>query len=297
MRNSPPCRPGLARGASRNLVTATRREESLHPRCRSQSPPCPQRTSRPVVSTNLADLSAGSIPSVVFTQFSGGPGTLAISVRGVGSPTNDAGHDRADGARVHRRHLPRSRAGPWSRPRSNPSAWKSCAVRRASCSAAMPKAAWCSTSRASRRVNLSSRAARRTVTTTTSATSCRSTCRRLPASARSSAASSTSTIRTPRCPTVTLSRGAEPPGPNHGHLELDTKGFRGAVRWQNEGGFTADYTYDYSDSFMTEGYLTGSTWTSSAPAFSLQAPGDDFLDTTTNACSTSGSTSRPPATT
>jgi hypothetical protein len=34
---------------------------------------------------------------------------------------------------------------------------------------------------------------------------------------------------------------ASPPQPHEDYMTLDQEGFRSAIRWQNEGGFTADY--------------------------------------------------------
>jgi iron complex outermembrane receptor protein len=49
---------------------------------------------------------------------------------------------------------------------------------------------------------------------------------------------------------------AVPPGPHQDYGFLDASGFRGAIRWQNEGSFTADYAYDYSGEKDSQPYLT-----------------------------------------
>jgi iron complex outermembrane receptor protein len=75
--------------------------------------------------------------------------------------------------------------------------------------------------------------------------------------------------------------GATPPGPpNEGHNVLETSGFRFAGRWQNDGGFTADYSYDYSDEFSSEGYLTWLDVDVARPAFALNEPTEDLPGTT-----------------
>ena len=75
--------------------------------------------------------------------------------------------------------------------------------------------------------------------------------------------------------------GATPPGPpNEGHNVLDTSGFRFAGRWQNAGSFTADYSYDYSDEFSSEGYLTWLDVDVARPAFALNPPTEELPGTT-----------------
>ena len=39
---------------------------------------------------------------------------------------------------------------------------------------------------------------------------------------------------------------------NYGYL--DAYGVRGAIRWENDGGFKADYSYDYSDTEDSQPY-------------------------------------------
>lgn len=74
--------------------------------------------------------------------------------------------------------------------------------------------------------------------------------------------------------------GAAPPGPNWGHNVLDSSGVRFAARWQDEGSFVADYSYDYSDEFSTEGYLTWLDVDVVAPATAANAQTDKLPDTT-----------------
>ena len=50
--------------------------------------------------------------------------------------------------------------------------------------------------------------------------------------------------------------GSAPQRPNYGHNLLDASGGRFAARWNNDGPLTVDYSYDYSDEFSTEAYLT-----------------------------------------
>jgi iron complex outermembrane receptor protein len=261
------------------IVTATRREESLQNVPLAVSAVTAESLEARNV-TNLADLSAGSIPSTVFTQFSGGTGTLAISVRGVGlsDPTQGTteltvpvyidgiflgraqglGLDLIEPERVEILRGPQGQlfgrnaeGGVVQYVSRKPSgefdlkgsvSYGDYDDQRYKLSVDLPKVAGFST-------QLSGIYHKHDPYTEMSEVS------RYPG-------------------------GAAPPGPNHGHLELDTKGVRGAVRWQNEGAFTADYSYDYSDSFQTEGYLTWLDVDVVRPAFSLQAPGDDFLDTT-----------------
>lgn len=74
--------------------------------------------------------------------------------------------------------------------------------------------------------------------------------------------------------------GAQPPGPNVGHNVLDASGMRFAARWNGEGGFTADYSYDYSDEFSSEGYLTWLDVDVVAPATAASAQTDQLPKTT-----------------
>ncbi len=78
---------------------------------------------------------------------------------------------------------------------------------------------------------------------------------------------------------VTYPGGETPPGPHEGHVLLDATGFRAAIRYQNHENFTADYSYDYSDQFATEGLVTwlpvdiiGRTPTSPMPAYDGELP-------------------------
>ena len=55
---------------------------------------------------------------------------------------------------------------------------------------------------------------------------------------------------------------------------LDTWGARGALRWKNDSGFTADYTYDYTKGDDSQPYLTWvpvNTAASAIPGFNLRA--------------------------
>ena len=74
--------------------------------------------------------------------------------------------------------------------------------------------------------------------------------------------------------------GATPPAPNWGHNVLDSSGVRFAARWQNDGGFTADYSYDYSDEFSSEGYLTWLDVDAVRPATAANSPTEDLPGTT-----------------
>jgi iron complex outermembrane recepter protein len=74
--------------------------------------------------------------------------------------------------------------------------------------------------------------------------------------------------------------GSSPPSPNYGHNMLDSSGGRFAARWNNDGPLTIDYSYDYSDEFSTEGYLTWLDVDLVRPATSAQRPSDDFADKT-----------------
>ena len=266
-------------GIEEVIVTATRREESLQSVPLAVSAVSAENLEARGAN-NLADLSAGTIPSVVFTQFSGGPGVLAISVRGVGlsDPTQGTteltvpvyidgiflgraqglGLDLIEPERVEILRGPqgqlfgRNAEGGVvqyvSRKPSGEFKLKGSASygnyddQRYKLSIDLPKVGGFST-------QFSGLIHKHDPYTEMNDVS------RYPA-------------------------GAEPPGPNHGHLELDSKGFRAAVRWQNEGGFTADYSYDDSTSFMTEGALTWLDMDTVAPAFSLQPPGDEFLEKT-----------------
>lgn len=74
--------------------------------------------------------------------------------------------------------------------------------------------------------------------------------------------------------------GSAPQRPNYGHNLLDASGGRFAARWNNDGPLTVDYSYDYSDEFSTEAYLTWLDVDVVRPAVSSQPAGDDFLDKT-----------------
>ena len=74
--------------------------------------------------------------------------------------------------------------------------------------------------------------------------------------------------------------GASPPRPNWGHNLVDASGFRFAARWQNDSGFIADYSYDYTDEFGTEGYLTWMDVDAVRPATAANAPTEDLPETT-----------------
>ena len=71
-----------------------------------------------------------------------------------------------------------------------------------------------------------------------------------------------------------------PKAPNYGHNLLDSSGGRFAARWDNDGALTADYSYDYSDEFSTEGSLTWLDVDVVRPATSPQAPSEDFPEKT-----------------
>jgi iron complex outermembrane recepter protein len=270
----------VSSGIEQVIVTATRREETLHDVPLAVSAVTAEALEARNI-TNLADLSAGSIPSVVFTQFSGGSGTLAISVRGVGlsDPTQGTteltvpvyidgiflgraqglGLDLIEAERVEILRGPQGQlfgrnaeGGVVQYVSRKPSgefdlkgsvSYGDFDDQRYKLSIDLPKIGGFS-------AQVSGLYHKHDPYTEMSGVS------RYPG-------------------------GAAAPGPNHGHLELDTKGYRGAVRWQNEGGgFTADYSYDDSDSFQTEGYLTWVDVDVVRPPFSLQAPGEDYLDTT-----------------
>lgn len=73
--------------------------------------------------------------------------------------------------------------------------------------------------------------------------------------------------------------GETPPGPHNGHVLLDESGFRAAIRFNNHDNFVADYTYDYTDQFATEGLVTwvpvdirGRPPTSPMPAYDGNLP-------------------------
>ncbi len=73
--------------------------------------------------------------------------------------------------------------------------------------------------------------------------------------------------------------GETPPGPHNGHVLLDESGFRAAIRYNNHDNFVADYTYDYTDQFATEGMVTwvpvdiiGRPPTSPMPAYNGNLP-------------------------
>jgi iron complex outermembrane receptor protein len=270
----------VSSGIEQVIVTATRREETLQDVPLAVSAVTAEALEARNI-TNLADLSAGSIPSVVFTQFSGGSGTLAISVRGVGlsDPTQGTteltvpvyidgiflgraqglGLDLIEAERVEILRGPQGQlfgrnaeGGVVQYVSRKPSgefdlkgsvSYGDFDDQRYKLSIDLPKVGGFS-------AQVSGLYHKHDPYTEMSGVS------RYPG-------------------------GAAAPGPNHGHLELDTKGYRGAVRWQNEGGgFTADYSYDDSDSFQTEGYLTWVDVDVVRPPFSLQAPGEDYLDTT-----------------
>ena len=61
---------------------------------------------------------------------------------------------------------------------------------------------------------------------------------------------------------------------------LDAYGVRGAIRWKNGGGFTADYTYDYSDTEDSQPYLTWMDVDTVVPATSPALPSDEYPDKT-----------------
>lgn len=77
--------------------------------------------------------------------------------------------------------------------------------------------------------------------------------------------------------------GEMPPGPHVGHLVLDSSGFRAAIRYQNHENLTADYSYDYSDQFASEGLVTwlpldviGRPPVSPMPAYDGELPSKSF---------------------
>ena len=57
---------------------------------------------------------------------------------------------------------------------------------------------------------------------------------------------------------------------------LDAYGMRAAIRWQNDRGFTADYTYDYSKTEDSQPYLTWMDVDTVAPAFPATPPRTDY---------------------
>jgi iron complex outermembrane receptor protein len=74
---------------------------------------------------------------------------------------------------------------------------------------------------------------------------------------------------------------AAAPLPHEDYGLLDSSGFRGAVRWDNGGSFTADYTYDYTDTTDSQPYLT---WVPvdivGRTPFAPVAPSEDYADKT-----------------
>jgi iron complex outermembrane receptor protein len=73
---------------------------------------------------------------------------------------------------------------------------------------------------------------------------------------------------------------AIPPPPYADYGYLDASGFRGAIRWNNDGGFTADYAYDYSDHEDSQPYLTWVDVDVVAPATSPEPPSTDYPEDT-----------------
>lgn len=57
---------------------------------------------------------------------------------------------------------------------------------------------------------------------------------------------------------------------------LDSYGGRGALRWQNDSGFTADYSYDYSKTKDSQPYLTWMDVDAVRTAFSPELPSTDY---------------------
>jgi iron complex outermembrane receptor protein len=73
---------------------------------------------------------------------------------------------------------------------------------------------------------------------------------------------------------------AIPPAPHADYAYADSWGARGAIRWDNDGAFTADYTYDYTDWEDSQPYLTWLDVDTVAPATSAVAPSDEYPDRT-----------------
>jgi iron complex outermembrane recepter protein len=73
---------------------------------------------------------------------------------------------------------------------------------------------------------------------------------------------------------------ATPPSPHADYAYVDSWGARGAIRWNNDGPFTADYTYDYTDWEDSQPYLTWLDVDVVRPAVSPAAPSDKYPDKT-----------------
>jgi iron complex outermembrane recepter protein len=85
---------------------------------------------------------------------------------------------------------------------------------------------------------------------------------------------------TPQSSTENYPGAATPPAPFADYGYLDAWGFRGAIRWNNGGSFTADYTYDDTDNEDSQPYLTWLDVDTVAPATSPATPSDEYPDRT-----------------